>query len=199
MPDGTPLTTARTTAGSPLVSSRSPIPAGWSPARTSRDRLTSADPAIQLLPALGLPGKDERRRRRLLRRIALPLYLTSLAVATGGIVAWLLLHYSVALPDADAFPWWTLLAGALLVLPASEMAVAVINRLISESSRPSRLPRLALLAGIPDEHRTMVVIPAMLTKPARSLDRAMMRPSARGVAATHTSRSIAIETTHPSW
>ncbi len=120
---------------------------------------------VQLLPALGLPGKDERRRRRLLRRIALPLYLASLAVATAGIVAWLLLHYSIALPGASTVPWWTLLAGALFVLPASEMAVAVINRLISESSRPSRLPRLALLAGIPDEHRTMVVIPAMLTKP----------------------------------
>jgi cyclic beta-1,2-glucan synthetase len=120
---------------------------------------------VQLLPALGLPGKDERRRRRLLRRIALPLYLASLAAATAGIVAWLLLHYSVALPGASTIPWWTLLAGALFVLPASEMAVAVINRLISESSRPSRLPRLALLAGIPEEHRTLVVIPAMLTKP----------------------------------
>jgi cyclic beta-1,2-glucan synthetase len=120
---------------------------------------------IELLPAIGLPGKDERRRRRLLRRITLPLYLLGIGGAAAGIVAWILLHYSVALPASSTVPWWTVLAGLLLVLPASEMAVAVINRLISESSRPQRLPRLALLAGIPDEHRTMVVIPAMLTQP----------------------------------
>ena len=118
---------------------------------------------VQLLPALGLPGKDEWRRRRLLRRLTLPLYLLAFAAATGGIVAWVLLHCSVALPTGSSIPWWTVLAGLLLVLPASEMAVAVINRLISESSRPIRLPRLALLGGIPDEQRTMVVIPAMLT------------------------------------
>jgi cyclic beta-1,2-glucan synthetase len=120
---------------------------------------------VELLPAIGLPGRDAQRRRRMLRRIALPTYLGAITVATAGIVAWMLAHYGVALPAGDSLPWWTLLAGLLLVFPASEMAVAVINRLISESSRPSRLPRLALLAGIPDEHRTLVVIPAMLTRP----------------------------------
>ena len=121
---------------------------------------------VQLLPALGLPGKDARRRLRRLRRITLPLYLGAFTAATAGIVVWMLFHYGVALPAAGATPWRTLLASMLLIFPASEMAVAVINRLISESSRPSRLPRLALLAGIPDEHRTMVVIPAMLTRPS---------------------------------
>ena len=43
--------------------------------------------------------------------------------------------------------------------------MAVINRLISESSRPSRLPRLAFAHGIPPEHRCMVVIPSMLSSP----------------------------------
>ena len=117
----------------------------------------------ELLPAIGLPGKDARRRRRLLRRAALPTYLGAIGAATAAIVAWMLSHYSVAMPSGSALPWWTLLVAMLLVFPASEMAVAVINRLISESSRPSRLPRLALLSGIPDEHRTLVVIPAMLT------------------------------------
>ncbi|MDQ2926744.1 MAG: carbohydrate-binding protein, partial [Pseudomonadota bacterium] len=120
---------------------------------------------VELLPAIGLRGKDARRRRRALRRITLPTYLGAIAVATAGIVAWMLTHYSIALPAPGSTPWWTLLATLLLVFPASEMAVAVINRLISEWSRPSRLPRLALLAGIPDEHRTLVVIPAMLTYP----------------------------------
>ncbi|OYW16801.1 MAG: hypothetical protein B7Z52_07890, partial [Burkholderiales bacterium 12-64-5] len=37
------------------------------------------------------------------------------------------------------------------------------NRLISESIRPRRLPRLAFPAGIPAGHRVMVVMPALLT------------------------------------
>ena len=53
-----------------------------------------------------------------------------------------------------------------MLFPASEAVIAVINRLISESARPSRLPRLALAHGIPDEHRVMVVIPALLTSRA---------------------------------
>ncbi len=116
--------------------------------------------------AIGLPGRDVRRRRRLLLRIALPTYLGALAAATAGIVAWMILRNSAALPAGASVPWLTLLAGALMVLPASEMAVAVINRLISESARPSRLARLAFANGIPAEHRAMVVIPAMLTRPA---------------------------------
>ena len=53
-----------------------------------------------------------------------------------------------------------------MLFPASEAVVAVINRLISESARPAHLPRLALAAGIPPEHRVMVVIPAMLSDAA---------------------------------
>ena len=56
-------------------------------------------------------------------------------------------------------------AALLLFFPASEAAVAMINRLISESSRPVRMPRLAFASGIPAEHRPMVAIPAMLTAP----------------------------------
>ncbi|HWK83072.1 MAG TPA: carbohydrate-binding protein, partial [Caldimonas sp.] len=97
----------------------------------------------ELLAALGMPGQDPLRRLWLLRRIALPTYLAALAAATGGIVAWMILRHSAVLPPDAAVPWLTLLAGALMVLPASEMAVAVINRLISESARPSRLARLA--------------------------------------------------------
>ena len=44
---------------------------------------------------------------------------------------------------------WTWVAGALMLFPASEAVVALINRLISESTRPQHLPRLALAQGIP--------------------------------------------------
>ena len=50
--------------------------------------------------------------------------------------------------------------------PASETVIAVVNRLISESVPPRRLPRLALAGGIPREHRVLVVIPAIITDAA---------------------------------
>ena len=113
--------------------------------------------------ALGLAESNARRRQLRIRRAALPTYLGAITLVTAGIVA-LLLRHSIEL-HADVAPWLAWLAAALMVFPASETAVAVINRLISESSRPSRLPRLGFATGIPPEHRAMVVIPAMLTKP----------------------------------
>ena len=80
---------------------------------------------------------------RRLRRAALPAYLGALALATAALVAWMLLRHSAALPPACA-PWLAALAALLMLFPASEAVVAVINRLISESARPAHLPRLAL-------------------------------------------------------
>ena len=97
------------------------------------------------------------------RQVVLPIYLGSLLLATLGLVAWLLLHHTNGLAGASG---WSLLAGALMMFPASEAVVAVINRLISESARPRHLPRLSLANGIPLEHRVMVVIPGMLTSAA---------------------------------
>ncbi|MEP7303834.1 MAG: carbohydrate-binding protein, partial [Caldimonas sp.] len=115
-----------------------------------------------LMLALGMPGSKARRHQRRLRRAALPIYLGAIAVLSLSIVAWLLLRHS---GDGTTLSWLGWIAAALMIFPASETAVALINRLISESSRPSRLPRLALASGIAPEHRAMVVVPAMLTTP----------------------------------
>ena len=136
----------------------------------ARDGRTSA--AGHWLQGAGRPvltgalGIDERRSaiwRRFRLRAALPAYLGILATATASLVAWMLERYSGA-PASGAAPLWlTCLTGALMLFPASEAVVAVINRLIGESAVPTRLPRLALAHGIPAEHRVMVVIPGMLT------------------------------------
>ena len=118
---------------------------------------------------VGLLGLNESGAvlwRSLLRRAALPAYLGSLALGTVALVAWMLVRHSAALPSANAPLWLTLATALLMLFPASEAVVALINRLISESARPSRLPRLALAHGIPAEHRVMVVIPGMLTSTA---------------------------------
>src|SRR5665811_1241785 len=122
---------------------------------------------------LGLHERVTFFWRAVARRMTLPVYLSSLLLGTLGLVAWLLLLHGAGVtggPVADT--GLTLLGAALMLFPASEAVVALVNRLISESARPQHLPRLALANGIPAEHRVLVVIPAMLTS-ARQQIRAL--------------------------
>ncbi|MCX2863272.1 carbohydrate-binding protein [Paucibacter sp. PLA-PC-4] len=109
-----------------------------------------------LLRALGLREPGLLAWRTGVRRLRLPLYLGTLALGTAALVGALL-------PRSVAEPGWLLWLGLVLMLiPASEAVVALLNRMVSESLRPQHLPRLALTEGIPAEHRVMVVIPALL-------------------------------------
>ncbi len=120
----------------------------------------------EFLAALGLDDRLAAHWRRFRHRAALPVYLGAIASASVGVVAWMLWQNTLAMPFTPLAPWLTAVAAALLLIPASEAVVAVVNRLISESTAPSRLPRLALASGIPPEHRVIVVIPAILPAPA---------------------------------
>ena len=108
-----------------------------------------------LVKSLGLQENAAVLWRAMIHRAALPAYLGALGVGTLGVVAWMLHHPTGGLGLA-------LLTAALMLLPASEAMVAIINRLISESVRPQHLPRLGLMDGIPPAHGVLVVIPAML-------------------------------------
>ena len=116
-----------------------------------------------LAARLGLTQDWAWQCRRLARRLALPAYLGALALGTGALLAWALSGVAAPLP-------WPALAALLMLLPASEAVVAVVNRLISESAQPRHLSRLALGQGIPPEHRVLVAIPAMLTSAAAIRD-----------------------------
>ncbi|HEY4957526.1 MAG TPA: carbohydrate-binding protein, partial [Caldimonas sp.] len=117
----------------------------------------------ELRRALGLGSDRTLAGQRFPQRAALPAYLGAIALATLALVGWLLLRHSTAFAPDPVSPWLTVLAAVLLIFPASEAVVAIVNRLISESARPVRLPRLAFGNGIATEHRPMVAIPAMLT------------------------------------
>jgi cyclic beta-1,2-glucan synthetase len=55
-------------------------------------------------------------------------------------------------------------AAALLVLiPSSEIAIALVQRLAAALVPPRRLPRLDLGGGVPESARTMVVVPVLLS------------------------------------
>ena len=119
-----------------------------------------------LLRALGLRPSFGQPWRMRLKPLALTAYLGAVLLMTLVIVAWTLLRHGSGDYTGMAGLWFAL---ALMVLPASEAAVAVINRLVSESVHPTYLPRLALPHGIPIDHRVMVVVPALLTD-AKSID-----------------------------
>ncbi len=114
-----------------------------------------------LAHALGLKEPLRAPLRASARWLALPAYLGTVLAGTLALVAWVLWHPGAA--GAATPPWLMGVAAALILFPASEALVAVINRLVSESSRPTHLPRLALSGGIPLEHRVMVAIPGMLS------------------------------------
>lgn len=106
-----------------------------------------------LARALGLHERWLAPLRRIGRHATLPLYLAAVALGTVALVE--------ALLPAAARPSWPV--WLLLAWPASEAVIALLHRLIGESTRPRHLPRLALAGGIPAEHRVMVVVPAMLS------------------------------------
>ncbi|MEI6321111.1 MAG: carbohydrate-binding protein, partial [Pseudomonadota bacterium] len=112
--------------------------------------------------SLGLRRRTYRWRPNWLRALRLPLYVGTIATGTFAIAALMLAMEGMQPADARDAGWLYLAGGLLLLLPASEAVLAVVNRLISESMRPVPLPRLALVDGIPDTLRTLVVIPAML-------------------------------------
>jgi cyclic beta-1,2-glucan synthetase len=120
----------------------------------------------ELLRSLGLHERAALLWRGAARRLVLPTYLGILLSLTLGLVTWMLWR--------GAGNAWTWTAAALMLFPASEAVVALVNRLISESTRPQQLPRLALAQGIPPAHRVMVVMPVMLSG-AASVDELVRR------------------------
>ncbi len=144
--------------------------AGDDPAAAAPSHWLQGPGRAALVERFGLDERARRFARICLRRAALPAYLGTIAAGTAGLVAWMLVGHSAALASADAALWLTLLTAVLMLFPASEAVVAIVNRLISESAPPARLPRLAFAHGIPADHRVIVVIPALLTNPTAATD-----------------------------
>ncbi|HEX2458229.1 MAG TPA: glucoamylase family protein [Vicinamibacterales bacterium] len=97
-----------------------------------------------------------QRVRRLLFEYATPGYLGTIAAGTA-----------VLLATAIAYGAWHGWRGTLLiviaalgVVPASELTIQILQRVISRLIPPRRLPRLEL-DGVPESARTMVIVPTI--------------------------------------
>jgi cyclic beta-1,2-glucan synthetase len=101
-------------------------------------------------------------RRWVLRqyvRAAVPGYLGTITLLTAIILAMPLLHGW----ELGVSTKYIILFGLLALVPASDLAIALINRTVTDLLGPRTLPRLELRDGVPEELRTIVVVPTLVT------------------------------------
>jgi cyclic beta-1,2-glucan synthetase len=100
--------------------------------------------------------------RRLLRAYvaaAAPGYFGMLAIVSSAVVAAAVFAAGASASDPAIVIVLTLLG----LIPASDLAIVLLNRSVSAVVSPRVLPRLDLRDGVPSELRCMVVIPMLLT------------------------------------
>ncbi len=108
---------------------------------------------------IGYRPTPARRARRFVLRHPGAVYFTSIALLTAALV-WVGAAYVWLYGASRAGAIWTAL---LLLIPATEVAIVFLQRLFAIFIRPRRLLRLDFEHGLPDDARTMVIVPVMLT------------------------------------
>ncbi|HEX5056844.1 MAG TPA: cyclic beta 1-2 glucan synthetase, partial [Gammaproteobacteria bacterium] len=101
------------------------------------------------------------RAPRLGRNWRLIFYLAPILMLTAC-VEWLALS---PLGGFAAEDWRCWLFAITAAIGGSMPAVALVNLLVTHRLPPRALPRLDFSKGIPDAHRTMVVVPTLLSRP----------------------------------
>ena len=87
-------------------------------------------------------------------------YFGSIALCLGA-----LMTFVIALALGGVFnSWWVPLLAAVLLLPLSELAVGMVNQVLTLFLPPRVLPKLDVKDGISTEHATFVVIPSLLAR-----------------------------------
>ena len=132
------------------------------------DRL--ADPGYYLIAGgraefereLGYRVPPRQWVRRAFFAWATPGYLGTIAAGTALVLA--LPIWREATRGAPVLP--LLCLGLLALVPASDLAIQLLNAWLMERYGPRVLPRLELRDGVPRELRTLVVVPTLLTGPA---------------------------------
>jgi cyclic beta-1,2-glucan synthetase len=97
------------------------------------------------------------RFRRAYLKAATPAYLGSLALATA-----LLIAVPLLLSLSGGVSLGLILVAIVALGPASDLAVALVNRGVTTLLGPRTLPRLELAGGVPPSLRTLVVVPTLL-------------------------------------
>ncbi|MBN9377761.1 MAG: protein ndvB [Chlamydiales bacterium 38-26] len=83
--------------------------------------------------------------------------ITSLTIILESILAYFLHQWDVSL-------WKQVLFMSMALIPASEISVQIMSLAITKILQPVILPKLAYEKGIPEDLKTLVVVPSLLTK-----------------------------------
>ncbi len=93
------------------------------------------------------------------------LYAALIVFLTAFLVTFLMYY---AYTHSQAAPiFYCILAGILVIIPSSELAINLVNTLFCNIFRATKLPKLELNQGIPPELSTFVIVPTLLTSPSR--------------------------------
>ena len=112
--------------------------------------------------ALGVRLRRATRVRRAYLARATAAYLGSIALLTAAFMAVAVVVSIAAGGSAPAL----LLVSLLALGPASDLAIAMVNRAVAGFLGPRALPRLELADGVPAQMRTLVVVPTLLADAA---------------------------------
>ncbi|HET7187608.1 MAG TPA: hypothetical protein VFI52_05610, partial [Gemmatimonadaceae bacterium] len=106
--------------------------------------------------SLGYRSPIAERLRRLAHAVPSAAYLGAISILTA-------IALTVLLRPLDGAAGWGALFALLLAIgPAADIAVAVVNQLVTLLFPPSRLPRLDFTGRVPPAQRTAVVVPILL-------------------------------------
>ncbi|WP_207790389.1 GH36-type glycosyl hydrolase domain-containing protein [Sandaracinobacter neustonicus] len=134
--------------------------------RQPSDNRVDQDPGVLLVGAgrplleadIGFVPPVGTRIARRLRQGGVPLYV-GLVMLLGGLISLLPLS---TLTNVE-FPQWLglILLGVSIIL-SLETATALMNRMLARLLPPALIPALELKEGVPDELRTLLVVPVLL-------------------------------------
>lgn len=104
--------------------------------------------------------------RRFVLRHPTPIYLGLTGVLTALILAVLVIGTWSA---GGSWPWLVLVA-LLAWIPASDLALSILNWDLTHTFAPRLLPMIDTLRGVPPDARTMVVVPAIFNSEAAAVE-----------------------------
>ncbi|WP_187774743.1 GH36-type glycosyl hydrolase domain-containing protein [Billgrantia pellis] len=112
------------------------------------------------------PSLRERLRQTCLK-FGMRGYVGLIALVTAGLMVLAIgTLWSLSLSAGESPLGWLWLLGILGLLPATELATLLVNRLVIYTVHAQPLPSLDLSEGVPPTLRTMVAVPTLLTNKA---------------------------------
>jgi cyclic beta-1,2-glucan synthetase len=97
-----------------------------------------------------------------------PVLLYMGVISLGTITVSVVFAGYAARTETQSPVWMAVLAFAVVLIPVSDLVISLVNCIIGRICRPTRLPKLELKEGIPQESSTMVIIPTLLPNEKRA-------------------------------